>query len=428
MDRLHSKICKFAKLHTIPPVLDALIKRLEDDESNPGIIAEIIGQDISLTARVLRVANSAFYKRQLEVKTIDEAVAVLGTRAVKALSLSVSLFDVAYSKSSSRLIDLKEFWRHNLEVAVISSLLAEKVSGCQPEEAFACGMLHDLGILFLIQEFPKDYSKVLKSKDGDGFLEDAEREVFGLTHSEIGAKIVATWNLPGIFGDSVANHHRQDLQPITNLEIEIWRIVNLAHRFCRQGIDVVENISAKVIEQRYQMVSDMGIDTDSTCRLLAEVQDRVIKIASFLDIDISDPLTLLTKANSELGKLYELYEKAIIENDKLNAKILEQEKSRIALGALETVLATFSHFINNATTAIIGRAQILDHLLKQQKLSDSEGKIAESVKIISESVDLISAVLEEAKELSEFNTISYYGRSRILDIEKKVKARLGRLA
>jgi putative nucleotidyltransferase with HDIG domain len=428
MDRLHSKICKFAKLHTIPPVLDALIKRLEDDESNPGIIAEIIGQDISLTARVLRVANSAFYKRQLEVKTIDQAVAVLGTRAVKALALSVSLFDVAYSKSSSRLMDLKEFWRHNLEVAVISSLLAEKVSGCQPEEAFACGMLHDLGILFLIQEFPKDYSKVLESKDGDSFLEDTEREIFGMTHSEIGAKIVTTWNLPGIFGDSVANHHRQDLQPIISPEIEIWRIVNLAHRFCRQGIDVVENISSKMIEQRYQMVSDMGIDTDSTCRLLAEVQDRVIKIASFLDIDISDPLTLLTKANSELGKLYELYEKAIVENDKLNAKILEQEKSRIALRALETVLATFSHFINNATTAIIGRAQILDHLLKQQKLSDSEGKIAESVKIISESVDLISAVLEEAKELSEFNTISYYGRSRILDIEKKVKARLGRLA
>ncbi len=428
MDRIQSKICKFAKLHTIPPVLEALIKKLEDDESNPGIIAEIIGQDISLTARVLRVANSAFYKRQLDVKTIDQAVAVLGTKAVKALALSVSLFDVAYSKRFSRLIDLKEFWRHNLEVAVISSLLAEKIGGCQPEEAFACGMLHDLGILFLIQEFTEDYSKVLKSKDGDGFLEDTEREIIGMTHSEIGAKIVAVWNLPVIFGESIANHHRQDLLPTNNLEVEIWRIVNLAHRFCRKGIDVVENISAKVVEQRYQMVSDMGIDTDSTCKILAEVQDRVITIASFLDIDISDPLTLLTKANTELGKLYELYEKAIIENEKLNAKILEQEKNRAALDALETVLATFSHFINNATTAIIGRAQIIDHFLKKQKISDPGGKIAESVRIISESVDLISAVLEEAKELPEFKTISYYGRSRILDIEKKVKARLGRLA
>jgi hypothetical protein len=289
-------------------------------------------------------------------------------------------------------------------------------------------LLHDLGIVFFIQEFPKDYSKVLELLDGERFLEDAEKDVFGLTHSEIGARIVTAWNLPGIFSDSLANHHRHFLPPTAGLEIEIWQVVNLAHRFCRQGIDVIENIPPKMIEQRYQMALNMGVDTDSTCQLLAEVQDKVIKIASFLDIDISDPLTLLTKANAELGKLYELYEKAIVENERLHTKLLEEEKNRTALEALGTILATFSHFINNATAAIIGRAQILNLLLEQQKLSDPEGKITESVKTISESVDLISAVLEETKELTEFKTISYHGRSRILDIEKKVKARLGRLA
>lgn len=428
MDRLRLKIDKFVKIHIISPVLNALIKRLENEQSDPGSIAEIISQDISLTSRLLRVANSAFYKRRAEVKTIDQAVAVLGTRAVKALALSVSLFDVAYSKSLSRLINLKEFWRHNLEVAVISSLLAEKIEGCQPEEAFACGLLHDLGIVFFIQEFPRDYGKVLELMNGSRLLEDAEKDIFGMTHSEIGARIVTGWNLPDIFEESVANHHRQDLPPTASPKVEIWQVVNLAHRFCRQGIDVIENIPPKMIEQRYQMALNMRIDTDSTCQLLAEVQDKVIKIASFLDIDISDPLTLLTKANAELGKLYELYEKAIVENERLHARLLEEEKNRVALEALGTILATFSHFINNATAAIIGRAQILNLLLEQRKLGDPEGKIAESVKIISESVDLISAVLEETKELTEFKTISYHGRSRILDIDKKVKARLGRLA
>ena len=238
MDRLRSKIDNFVKIHIISPVLNALIKRLENEQSDPGSIAEIISQDISLTARLLRVANSAFYKRRAEVKTIDQAVAVLGTRAVKALALSVSLFDVAYGKSSSRLINLKEFWRHNLEVAVISSLLAEKIKCCQPEEAFSCGLLHDLGIVFFIQEFPKDYGKVLELMNDSRLLEDAEKDIFGMTHSEIGARIVTAWNLPGIFSDSLANHHRQDLPPTASPNIEIWQVVNLAHRFCRQGIEL----------------------------------------------------------------------------------------------------------------------------------------------------------------------------------------------
>ena len=428
MDKLRLKIEKFAKVHTIPPVLAVLLKELENNKSTSESIAAIVNKDISLTARLLRAANSAFYKRQFEISTIEMAVSVLGTKAVRALALSVSLFDITSNERISKLFDLKEFWRHNLETAIISQKLAEESKCCQPEEAFVCGLLHDLGLLFLIQECRDEYIGVLDINNSENSIEEIEKEVIGTTHSEVGAIIASVWRLPGSICESIANHHQTELPPIAGSAKEIWHIVNLAHRFCRNGIDVNTDLSVEILELRQSMVDDMGLNQGEISKHLADVPEQVLQAASYMDIDIGDPITLLQKANIELGNLYEQYEKSRVYNYHLQKKQLEQEKNKVALEALKTTMATLSHYVNNANAAIIGRAQILDLYLKQGRLDDPEDKLAESIRVISESVDVISAVLDELKDFPEYKTIKYHGHSKILDIDNKIKARLGRLA
>jgi len=428
MEKLQSKINNFVKIHTMPHILSVLLSELESDKSSASSIAEIISKDISLTARILRVANSSFYGRQSEIATIDKAVTLLGMKAVKALALSVSMFDLTGDITHHNIIDFKEFWRHNLEMAVISRQLAELIKGCQPEEAFICGLMHDLGILFFIQEYPEEYVQTLKLVENGKRIEEAERQVMRCSHSEVGTMIAKAWNLPEMIKQSIAKHHGPDAKPENHQKIELWQIINLAHRYCRQGLDIEDNTAADLIEKRHQITHDLGIDSQSAGEVLADVPNRVIQAAAFLDVDIGEPLLLLQNVNLELGRIYEEYEMAIIENKNLQTRILEQERHKVALEALRTTLATFSHYVNNATAAIIGRAQILDLYLSQGKLEDQEGKISHSVKIISESVDTICAVLDELKEFPEFKTVTYHGTSRILDIDKNIKARLGRLA
>ena len=427
MDNIQKKIANFVKIHTIPNVLNALLDELGNDDASSASIAKIIKNDISLTARLLRVANSPFYHRQTHISTIDSAVTLLGQKAVKALALSVSMFEIT-NNGNNQSIKLEEFWRHNLEVAVIARDFAGKYSGLQPEEAFVCGLIHDLGIIFFIQEYEEDYLEILKMVDDGRDFEEAEVEVIGIGHSEVGSMIASAWKLPRVICESIANHHKKDISSLSSDEVHIWQIVNLAHRYCHSGLDVSRNISANIVENRHEAARVIGMDTQSACDILAKAPELIIEAAAFLDVNIGDPIEILKHVNEQLGRLYEEYEEAIVENEKLHKQVLEQEKSRAALEALKTTLATFSHYVNNATAAIVGRAQILDLYLSQGKLEDPDGKISHSIKIISESVDTICAVLDELKEFPEFKTVAYHGTSRILDIDKNVKARLGRLA
>lgn len=427
MEKLQNKINNFVKIHTIPNVILALLDELDNRDSNSASIAKVIKKDISLSAKLLRVANSPFYRRQSDISSIDQAVTILGLKAVKALALSVSMFEVTGGKNSD-IIDLAELWRHNLEVSAIAQGMAEKIDGIQPEEAFICGMIHDLGVIFFIQEYEEEYQKVLSLFKSGRSFEESEIEVLGMNHSEAGSRIASAWRLPQVIQESIANHHVMEIYTIPSDKVEIWQIVNLAHRYCRNGVDIGQSVSAEMIEKRHDTARIIGLDTETICQVLATVPDMIIQSASFLDVDIGEPIEILKKANEQLGRIYEEYEEAIIENEYLQAKLIQQERSRAALEALKTTLATFSHYVNNATAAIVGRAQILDLYLTQGKLDDPDGKISHSIKIISESVDTICAVLDELKEFPEFKTIAYHGSSRILDIDKNIKARLGRLA
>jgi nitrogen-specific signal transduction histidine kinase len=165
--------------------------------------------------------------------------------------------------------------------------------------------------------------------------------------------------------------------------------------------------------------------------LRREIQERVLglllKESEFLDIQIGSLTDLLEAANRIIYRQYLQVESVLRENRKMQAQIARDQMKKAALDSLKTITATLSHYINNASATILGRAQLVELALTKGTVSDPERIATNSMAIIVKSVEFISIVLEELKQLSSFDITHYHDETEILDIETKLKAQLAAL-
>ena len=141
-------------LPTLPTVITELISLIDNPKTNARKVAQLISTDQALTAKILKLANSAFYGFPREIATVDLAVVVLGFETVKNLGLSVSVLE-RFSGTDGGVdeFDRQKFWEHSIACGVSARLLAGKLRYRMPGEAFAAGILHDIGRLILSQYF-----------------------------------------------------------------------------------------------------------------------------------------------------------------------------------------------------------------------------------------------------------------------------------
>jgi two-component system, cell cycle response regulator len=428
MQNLKAKISDFVRIRTIPPVLNALLTELAKDKTSIDAISKIISQDISLTARLLRVANSAYYKRQTEIRTANQAINVLGTKAVKALVLSVSFFDLTGGLEHTVAINMRDFWRHNLEVAVLSSQIATDVQSIQPEEAFACGLLHDLGIVFFIQMMPEEYKQVLLQAANSDMLEITECKYMGANHSEIGAEIASAWKLPEIFRETIINHHLPAFQNSDDKTISIWHVVNLAHKYSRRGVDICPYISIENIRTRQVMMDHLGIKPEKVAATTSHVQEKVLSMAAYLDIDIGDPWNLLGRANAELGELYDLYEKAVIDNGRLQTEIERNTEKRLTTESMGVILQSFAQMIKSYNEVIDHNIKIVQSAIQSGAENTNKDNLGRALAAINEAISSVNSIVGELKQTTEAKPFSSTSALRIGEIHQKIKARLERPA
>lgn len=193
-------------LPSLPGVVSDLLSSFASDDVDVEHVARQIARDQALTARVLRVANSSFYGLQNKVSTIQEAVVVLGFRAVRSMVLAVGMSGVLRADQCKG-FDANAYQRHCVGVGVTAWHLAEK-AGVNRELAFTAGLLHDIGKLALAANFPLEYAEVLAyRRKHDCFLVVAERDMLGMDHSEVGGMLAQAWHFPDALWQAVAEHH-----------------------------------------------------------------------------------------------------------------------------------------------------------------------------------------------------------------------------
>jgi putative nucleotidyltransferase with HDIG domain len=211
MDRLSADqvIACLKRLPALPAVVSRLLVSFDDEDVDVGHIARQIAQDQSLTARVLRVANSSFYGLQSQIATINEAIVVLGFRAVRNMVLGTSLAGMFKAERCPQ-FDLSEYVRHSVAVGLAARALARETgqNSQSADLAFTGGILHDIGKLVLAACFAEKYSAVLLSRGSHGSLPvEVERELLGLDHAEIGGLLAEAWHFPQILREVVLAHH-----------------------------------------------------------------------------------------------------------------------------------------------------------------------------------------------------------------------------
>ncbi|MEN6317566.1 MAG: HDOD domain-containing protein [Syntrophaceae bacterium] len=213
-----------------PAVALKVMELIDDPDFSLMDLADIIKYDQAISANILRICNSAYFGLRYKVETIRDAVMRLGQqniiRAVQAAG--VSRF---YKNAKGYGIEASKLWEHSVGVALMSQILSKRIFHCEDARLYATSLLHDIGKVimgeFVDQSFLKIYSLV--SEKGISFLE-AEEEVIGINHAELGGKIASHWNFPADMRDAIIYHHRPDLMPDGGSQ-SAW-LVYLADQAC----------------------------------------------------------------------------------------------------------------------------------------------------------------------------------------------------
>jgi putative nucleotidyltransferase with HDIG domain len=192
------------RLPSQPSVAMKVVWAADDPRSSAADLAAAIAADPSLTARILKVANSAYYGLSGRVANTAFAVTVIGFPTVRAMAAATAsgLF-----QPGERVVP-DGFWQHALVVASSCSKLADRV-GVRGPDAFSLGLLHDLGAVLLFRTDQDRFDEVVRLSREDGLPTPVlERELFGLGHDEAAARVFATWRFPDDFVAAIAEHHR----------------------------------------------------------------------------------------------------------------------------------------------------------------------------------------------------------------------------
>jgi putative nucleotidyltransferase with HDIG domain len=220
---LKQLVSRVHSLPSIPSVYTELIQAIQSPDVSAKEIGRIIGQDLAMTAKILQLVNSAFFGVRRQVTSAAEAVIYLGVDTVRALALTISVF----SQFDTREIpgfSIETLRDHGLTVATLARHIAHSLhlSKTDVEDAFLGGLLHELGKLVLACNYPKEYRAVLEKLQQPGArTRQAELEVFGTTHAEVGAYLLWLWGLPDAVTEIVAHYEHPDPEQATRSLIAV---------------------------------------------------------------------------------------------------------------------------------------------------------------------------------------------------------------
>lgn len=208
-------VSQLGTLPSIPEVYDKLRRAMIVPDVSIAEVAQIIEQDMAMSAKVLQLVNSAFFGLFQKVENPKRAVSLLGIETVKGLVLGVGAFSSI--KTSSKVFSINKLWAHSVTVADLAKNIASSVSDDTEliNNSFLAGMLHDIGKLVFLAKMTKQYEQsVLQAQESNMPLRESEKRVFYTGHDDIGAYLMGIWGLPVQVVEAIGFHHRLNEHPV----------------------------------------------------------------------------------------------------------------------------------------------------------------------------------------------------------------------
>jgi putative nucleotidyltransferase with HDIG domain len=211
------KLDSIPDIPTLPSIVVTVNKMLQDYDTSIKNLSKAIEKDQSMVTKILRLVNSTFYGFRSSIKNIPHAIIVLGFNTIRNAVVSVSIIKTFSEKDICEGVEIEEFWKHSVAVAVTSRYLAEQTRLDSPEDCFVSGLLHDIGKLVLYQYFPDLFSEVWESVKEDNLsFYEAEKNLLPVNHAQIGGYLTKKWQFPVSLIDSITYHHKIR-QTVSNL-------------------------------------------------------------------------------------------------------------------------------------------------------------------------------------------------------------------
>lgn len=222
---------RITKLTPLPTLVQSVLEISSNPKSSAAQLAEVIKKDMTLTARILKIVNSAYFGFHRQIGNVNHAIVILGFEEIRNISLAACFME-SFSWKDDSLFNWHEFWVHSLGVAFTARALSKLTKKMNTEDAFVVSLLHDFEKVILEQHFSKDFYMVFKKANKEQVaLHVACRELLDIDHAELGGIVAEHWQLPANLINAIEFHH--DPTMASNDDYGVY-IVDIANFFCHK--------------------------------------------------------------------------------------------------------------------------------------------------------------------------------------------------
>ncbi len=272
------------RLPTLNTVAFQVIQLCSDEATSVSDLVKVISSDQSLTAQILRVANSSYFNYPKTVYSLDRAIVILGFNLLKEISVSLSIYSFYRGLKTSKNFAVDELWEHSLTTAFVGRSLAEIYDPGSSELFYVVGLLHDIGKLAMDLMMPKDYSFIIEKAAQEGLrLDIIEKRFLGFHHGDVGGELLRRWNLPDVMVDITRYHH---YPKEFDGDAEIFRLIrfnylsNLLAHYVGDELDGIES----VIQLDNNFSDYFSYESNEFEELVRSISESIEKNQSFFQI------------------------------------------------------------------------------------------------------------------------------------------------
>lgn len=267
------------QLVSLPDVCVKVNRLVDSPDYSATAVGKIVAQDTDLSARLLRLVNSSFYALQAPVETISRAIALIGSYELRNLVMATTAVH-SFTGIPEDLVDMAEFWRFSILTGVIGRELAVRCNVLHSERLFVMGMLHDIGRLVIYLTLAEQSRDILLITGGDDWLlPEAEEDVLGFTHMEVGAELLNNWKLSESLKTVVGTHHAPHRAGDYRFEASLLNCaITLSNgEMTGQSLDeMVITIAPPVLQLTGISMEDLASVSAEAPAMAAEVMDLVL--------------------------------------------------------------------------------------------------------------------------------------------------------
>jgi len=288
MSPLEELLTQSTELPSLPEIYIKVSELLESDHSSGFEIGEAVQTDPSLTSKILKMLNSAYYGLPSEVTSISQAVSLLGRQQLKHI-LTGSVLSGMFKDMNGVGFSMHEFWLHSIKTAIIARHLAlQNASVIDHDAFFTAGLLHDIGRLVIVQERPDSIVDVEQLMIDAGIdIVMAENKILGFTHMDVSREIMKNWELPSMLVQCAIKHHETEHEGPFAIDTSI---VYLANKLSEDILPLIEEDVALVLDgiENWQQTKCTLEQITAACSLAQEQGQEVLESLGMVDIDVSD--------------------------------------------------------------------------------------------------------------------------------------------